>query len=135
MSRRLDSRFACTLPLPPADGFTLLEVLVALVILAVALAAASRASHMATDSTLIMKQRLLAGWVAENRLAERRATQAWPQSGVAEGQAAQAGLDFTWQETVASTPNPAFRRIEVKVFGGEDKSYALATLVGYLRGP
>jgi general secretion pathway protein I len=113
-------------------GFTLLEVLVALFILAIALAAATRTSQMATDSTFIIKQRLIAGWVAENRLARHRAVRDWPDSSVTSGDDIQAGLTFTWQETVADTPNPNFRRIEVKVFSGQDKNYSLATLVSYL---
>ena len=48
-------------------GFTLVEVLVALAILAVALAAASRASAMMADSSSELRERLLAGWVAQNR--------------------------------------------------------------------
>lgn len=120
------------IPASCSKGFTLLEVLVALVILAIALAAATRTSQMATDSTFIIKQRLIAGWVAENRLARHRAVRDWPDASVTSGDATQAGLTFTWQETVSDTPNPNFRRIEVKVFSGQDKNYSLAILVSYL---
>lgn len=115
-------------------GFTLLEVMIALVILAVALAAATRASQMATDSTFTVKQRLIAGWVAENRLAERHASslKPWPEPGTTDGEATQAGLTFSWQEIISDTPNKAFRRIEVRVYSPRDKDYALATLVGYI---
>jgi len=114
-----------------SSGFTLLEVLVALVIIALALGAATRASHMATDSTLIMKQRLMGGWVAENRLAELRTT-TWPELGEKTGNVTQGGMQFTWRQTVATSPNPAFRRVEVKVYAGQNTEYAAATLVGYL---
>ena len=59
------------------SGFTLLEVMVALVILAVALAAAMRASSMSLDSGFALKQRALAGWVAEDRLAGLMAKPPW----------------------------------------------------------
>jgi general secretion pathway protein I len=114
------------------SGFTLLEVLIALVILAIALAAATRASHMATDSALIMKQRLVGSWIAQNHLAELRAKQVWPDAGVKTGEDAQGGMSFTWQETVSSTEDAAFRRVEVKVFSRTDSNYAVATLVGFL---
>ncbi|MES2354173.1 MAG: type II secretion system minor pseudopilin GspI [Pseudomonadota bacterium] len=115
-------------------GFTLLEVLVALVIIAVALAAATRASQLATDSALVMKQRLIGGWVAQNHLAELRLAQPqqFPSVGIRTDNVTQAGLQFTWQETVSETPNSAFRRVEVKVFAGGKTDYAVATLVGFL---
>jgi len=117
-------------------GFTLLEVLIALVILAVALAAATRASQMATDSTFTLKQRLIGTWIAENRLVELRTSPTpFPDTGTQTGEVTQAGLPFTWQQTVSDTPNPIFRRVEVKVFAGSKTDYAIATLVGYLSKP
>ena len=113
-------------------GFTLVEVLVALVIIAIALAAASRTSQMATDSTFIVKQRLAAGWVAENRLARHRAVRDWPDPGTSSGEETMGGLNFTWQENVTNTPNVVFRRIEVKIFSGQDQNYSYATLVSYI---
>ena len=66
-------------------GFTLVEVLVALAILAIALAAAGRSVALSTDSAAEHKQRVLAGLVAENRLGELVARRAWPGVGVTEG--------------------------------------------------
>lgn len=113
-------------------GFTLVEVLVALAILAVALAAASRASAMMADSSSELRERLLAGWVAQNRLAELQARRAWPAAGTREGEAEQAGLKLTWRETVSTTPNPAFRRVEISVHATAQDDHALARLTGYL---
>jgi general secretion pathway protein I len=113
-------------------GFTLVEVLVALAILAVALAAASRASAMMADSSSELRERLLAGWVAQNRLAELQARRAWPAAGTREGEAEQAGLKLTWRETVSTTPNQAFRRVEISVHATARDDHALARLTGYL---
>lgn len=114
-----------------ARGFTLVEVLVALAILAIALAAASRASAMMADSSGELRQRLLAGWVAQNRLAELQARRAWPGAGSNEGEVEQAGQTLTWRETVSTTPNPAFRRIEISV-SESGSTHVLARLTGYL---
>jgi general secretion pathway protein I len=113
-------------------GFTLVEVLVALAILATALAAASRLSVMLADSSAGLRQRLLAGWTAQNRLAELQARHAWPGVGSRSGEAEQAGLKLTWRETVSTTPNPLFRRIEISVGERGRDDYALARLTGYL---
>lgn len=115
-----------------ARGFTLIEVLVALAILAVALAAASRASAMMADSSTALRERLLANWVAQNRLAELQARRAWPDAGMREGEVEQAGLKLTWHETVSATPNRAFRRIEISVGATGRADHALARLTGYL---
>jgi general secretion pathway protein I len=101
-------------------GFTLVEVLVALAVLAVALTAALRAGELAAQSSRNLGQRLLADWVAADRLAELRARRAWPEVGISEGMASQAGQLFRWRQTVAPTPNPFFRRIAVTVRPGED---------------
>lgn len=113
-------------------GFTLLEVLVALAILAVALAAAARAASTATDSAGDLKARLLAGWVAQNRLAEHIASRSFPAPGENEGAESQASFNFRWREIVSETPNPDFRKIEIKVFPANDKDRVLATLSAYL---
>jgi general secretion pathway protein I len=113
-------------------GFTLIEVLVALAILAIALAAASRASAMMANSSAELRQRLLASWVAQNRLAELQARRAWPDAGTREGEVEQAGLKLTWHETVSATPNRAFRRIEIHVGAAGRDEHALARLTGYL---
>jgi len=116
---------------PGSRGFTLIEVLVALAILAVALAAAIRAATVAADGTLDLKERLLATWVAQNRLAEYAARPVWPEVGTRQGGADQGGLAFTWRETVSATPNPYFRRVEVRVFAARAPERAVATLTGF----
>lgn len=119
----------------PPRGFTLVEVLVALAILAVALAAASRAAALMADSSVVLRERLLAGWVAQNRLAELRARRAWPSPGRSEGEAEQAGLRLLWRETVSPTPNVAFRRVEISVVAAGHEGTVLAQLTGYLVRP
>lgn len=113
-------------------GFTLIEVLVALAILAVALAAASRASAMMADSSAGLRERLLASWVAQNRLAELQARRAWPDAGLREGEAEQAGIRMVWRESVSATQNRDFRRVEISVAVPGRDDHALARLTAYL---
>ena len=113
-------------------GFTLIEILVALAIVAVALAAGMRALAQSADSASTLKSRTLALWVAQNRLANAQLADPWPSLGTSAGDAEQANARFVWRETVSATPNPAFRKIEIVVAEPAIPDYALARLIGYL---
>jgi general secretion pathway protein I len=113
-------------------GFTLLETLVALAILAIALAAVMRATGASTNHTEAMRMRILADWVAQNRLAQHAARGDFLPQGIQNGEETQAGIRLLWKEEVTVTPNPAFHRVEVSVFAPEDSEFALRRLSGFL---
>jgi len=113
-------------------GFTLIEILVALAIVAVALAAGMRAIAQSTDGATALKQRTLALWVAQNRLAAAQLETMLPSVGERSGNAQQAGAPFVFREIVSGTPNPAFRKIEITVAEPAVPNYVLARLVGYI---
>ena len=116
-------------------GFTLVEVLVALAIVSIALMSALRAAGEGTNNVGELRSRLLAGWVAENLLAEHRARADWLPLGVQRGSAREGGLDFAWREEVIATPNAAFRRVDVRVFAGAEEAHSLAHLAGFIVNP
>ena len=113
-------------------GFTLVEVLVALAIVSIALLSALRAAGLGTNNVGELRSRLLAGWVAENLLAEHRARADWLPLGVQRGSSREGGLDFAWREEVIATPNAAFRRVDVRVFATAEESHSLAHLAGFI---
>lgn len=115
-------------------GFTLIEVLIALIILGVALAAAARAASIATVGAEESKLRTLATWVAQNRIALLTATRSFPSSGTATGTSTIGGIDFAWQQTASDTPNAAFRKIEMRIFRPND-TQTLTSLTAYLVQP
>lgn len=114
------------------SGFTLVEVLIALAIAAIALAAVSRAGALSSTSASEVRLRALAGFVAENRLGELEARRIWPPVGVSEGAEQQAGVDFPWRIEVFATQHPLMRRAEVQVLDPADRAHVLRTLVGVL---
>jgi len=119
----------------PSRGFTLVEVLVALAIVSIALMAALRAAGQGTTAVGELRLRLLAGWVAENRLAEHRARGDWLALGIGRGKERQGGIEFAWREEVVATPNSAFRRVDVFVSVPAEESRALARLTGFVVQP
>jgi len=111
-------------------GFTLIEVLVAMTIAAVALMAAIRATASLAVNSVDLRHRTLAQWSAENRLAQIRIASEWPNLGRRQYDCSQANVTLLCREDVIQTPNPLFRRVEVGVFG-DDGAFRLARLVGF----
>jgi general secretion pathway protein I len=118
-----------------ADGFTLVEALVALAIISIALISALRVAGQSTANVGELRERLLAGWVAENMLAEHRARGDWLAPGIYRGKEREGGLEFAWREEVMTTPNSAFRRIDVFVTPAADPTRVLAHFGAMLVDP
>jgi general secretion pathway protein I len=108
---------------------------VALAIVSIALLAALRATGQGTNAVGELRQRLFAGWIAENRLAEHRARGDFLPVGIARGTQSQGGIEFAWREEVIATPNSAFRRLDVFVSAPAEESRALAHLTGFVVRP
>lgn len=113
-------------------GFTLIEVLVALAIVAVALLAALRAVGTMAHSSVELRLHLLAQVAAENRIAELRAARAFPGVGSRSVSCPQGRVPFECVEEAKATPNPLFRRIEVRVYADAGRDRILAELIGIL---
>ena len=99
-----------------AAGFTLLEVLVALVIVGTALGASLRAAGSLTANSNDLRAAMMATWSAENRLTEIRLSRSYPPLGKTSFECPQAELHLICEQEVLTTPNASFRRVEVSVY-------------------
>jgi len=113
-------------------GFTLVEILVAVAILAVALAATTRAASVATDGAVETRLRLLATWAAENRVAEIRARHVFPSVATTRLDAAEGNLALSIEQTVSDTANPGIRKVELAVSEAKDPQRVLTRLTAYV---
>lgn len=114
-----------------AAGFTLVEILVALAVLAIALTAAAHALGGAADTTAALRERMLARWVAEDKLAQLELRREWPALDTREGDAEMGGRRFHWIQETGATPVAKMRRVEMSVLlpGGK---VPLARLTGFI---
>ncbi|MGI9133849.1 MAG: type II secretion system minor pseudopilin GspI [Rhodoferax sp.] len=111
-------------------GFTLIEVLVALGIVALALAAGVRATASLTRNAERLGDQMLAHLCAENALVAMRLSRQMPALGNTTTACEQAGRTFSVRLAVLPTPNPNFMRVEAQVQEGEAGLLSLATVVG-----
>lgn len=112
-------------------GFTLIEVLVALVVVAIAVAALARIGSQALDTQFEIEQRTLALWVADNVIAEMRLER--PGSQVRrQGVSPMGGRDWHWDALVQPAPGDAMLRIDVAVYDRAGREAPLLTHTGFL---
>jgi general secretion pathway protein I len=99
-----------------ARGFTLLEVLVALVIVGTALGASLRAVGSLTQNSDGLRSAMMATWSAENRLVQIRLGKVFPNVGKTSFACPQGDMQLVCEEEVILSPNPRLRRVEVSVY-------------------
>ena len=114
-------------------GFTLIEVVVALAIVAIGMLAVFRAIGDTAANVGYLRDRTLAGWIADNRITEIRLSGEFPAVDETRGQLEFAGRAWHWVAVVSQTPVAGLRRIDVSVRrDGDREDSALATLSGFI---
>jgi general secretion pathway protein I len=113
-------------------GFTLLEVLVALTIVALSLGALISTSGSHATSAAYLKQKTIAHWVAMNEITQLQIEKTWPGKGDTKGSTQMAGVEWFWTRTVKETEDDNSRQVELKIYLDEDREYSVTRLVAYL---
>ena len=116
-----------------ARGFTLLEVMVALAIIAIALSAGLRAAGVLTDNAGRLADVTAAQWCADNQLTALRLARAFPGVGAADFRCEQLGRGFDGKLVTRPTPNPNFRRVDAVVLDEAGRQLVtISTVLGRL---
>lgn len=120
-------------PVVPQRGFTLIEVLAALVIVSLGMLGVIQAVSQTASNSVYLRDKTLAHWIAMNRLTEVRLAQAAPSISKTSDELDYAGRRWRWTVDVQETPIESMRRIDVRVALAEteDDGSALAMLTGF----
>ena len=115
-------------------GFTLLEVMVALVIVGLALSAVAASMSQMIGAASAMRERTYASWIGENKIAEMRLANVIPEVSETSGNVEYAGTNWTWRAVVSETGVENLFRVDVNVFyeGSDDK---ILTVTGFIGEP
>ena len=118
----------------PARGFTLIEVLVALAIVTIGMAAVLEALTSSARATLYLRHKTFAEWVALNQVERARLSGLFPRVGTSTGKVEFAKRKWRWRQKVVDTPIPGVRRIVVSTRPVQDGHAHewYATVTGYM---
>ena len=114
------------------NGFTIIECLVALFIVAIVLASATRSISLAVDDIHDAYAREAANWVADNQYNQYYLDSIYPDLGNDTKNVTMAGIDFNVQTVVSATPNQYFRRLEIAVSEKKKPKYILFRTVNFI---
>jgi general secretion pathway protein I len=111
-------------------GFTLIELVVALAVLAIGMTAVLHASSQAGYAGAFLKQKTVAHWVASNQAAELSINRQWPDPGVITGTETMAEQTWRWEAEVQSTAVPELRLVTIRVSLNDEEMASLVTFLG-----
>jgi general secretion pathway protein I len=118
-----------------SNGFTLIEVLVALAIIAISLGAILNTSGSQAHQATYLKQKTIAHWVAMNELTMLQIEKKWPSTGETKGSTKMANNEWFWAFTVKKTEDKEVRQVEFRVFSDKKHKGSLTRLIGYIAQP
>ncbi|MGB9430219.1 MAG: type II secretion system minor pseudopilin GspI [Gammaproteobacteria bacterium] len=120
---------------PATRGFTLIEVLIALAVLAIGMIAVISTAGTSTRQAAELRDETFAHWVAMNELTTLRLAPAWPDIGTQKGTAEMAGQKWNWQATASTTSDPDLLRIDIDVSSALAPAAVITGLTGFMGRP
>lgn len=116
------------------SGFTLIEVMVALAIAALSLAAVAAAISQMVDAATSMRERTYASWIAQNKIAELRLANVVPDVSENSGEVDYAGRSWAWRAKISETGVENLFRVDVAVLHADSED-VIRTVTGFIGEP
>lgn len=116
-------------------GFTLIEVLLAMAVFAIAGVALVSAANSNVRHISQLEQRMLANWVASNQLVEATLEKSWPPRNNKQGKVELAGQEWFWQQKVLKTADDNLRSVVIEIKSQEKDSLPIASMQTYVARP
>ncbi len=112
-------------------GFTLLEVMIALLVITLGMGAVINTTSESGWKSAQLRQKTIATWVAQNQLTKYRAHRIWGDAHSQSGKVEMANVDWIWKMKISATDDPSLRRLDIEVFiDGEE--VLKASLTGFI---
>ena len=123
-------------PIPvKSRGFTLIEILIALAILAIALGAIIELASNQSLNTAHLQEKTFAHWLAMNKITELQLTSQWPAKGKQEGDEEMGLHNWHWVRTITDTPDNRVRQVEIAIYRDKADQSPVTTLTSFLSQP
>lgn len=115
-------------------GFTLIEVLVALVVATLALGAVLAAVSQMADTGLTLRERTYASWIGQNKITELRLANVIPEVSESNGEIEYAGQEWAWRANISETGIENLFRVDVDISrpGSDD---IIRSVIGFIGEP
>ncbi len=120
---------------PRCGGFTLIEALVALIIVALGMMAVHTQLNQYAVTSVYIRDKTLASWIATNKLTELSVQSAWPEPGSEEDEIEYAGRQWVFRIEISETQVENLRRADVSVALAEDPERVIHTVSGLIEPP
>ncbi len=113
-------------------GFTLIEVTVALLVLAIALSAIIKAVSDNISNASYLRDKTIAHWVAMNKITELHVSVGLPSTGSTTGEMKMAGREWFWKTTITETEDDYVHKLSVEVQTQRNDEFPLVKVGGFV---
>lgn len=114
------------------QGFTLIEVMLAMAIFSIAGIALLSASDNNIKNLSYLESKVLANWISSNQLVAVTLDQEWPPKNNKKGSIEMAGREWFWLQKVVKTSDKNMRQVVVEIRGEEDQKLAITSVMTYV---